>query len=490
MSKQQTAGGDGSLDAELDWDAVLAGREPDAPRLDPVATAGPPADADPPADERAAVDPVPAVDSRARDVPAPVSLGAGWTVLPGPGRWGGTLRISDAARALAARRDQAVAVEPPGGSPADPAGNGHQTGEWEPDGPPAPLRPSESGLPDSDAPDHAPGRAAAGRERRAGPGRAQAEPARQDDVPARRPSAEDLTAELLVRDHRPAARSGLRGALYRASGRTVNLGPSAAELRERALLEQVRMPISGCFRIAAISLKGGVGKTTAAFCLGATLASLRGDRVIAIDANPDVGTLAEHVLRQNRNDVWDLLADPDSITRYAQVRGFTSQSPDRLEVLASARDPQLSHAFDATDYERVMAIAERFYTMVVTDCGTGMVHSAMDGVLASVDQLVLVSSASLDGARSASATLDWLEAQGHGALAAGACVVVNSVRSRSAEVDVDRLADHFRSRSRAVVTVPYDSHLAQGTSIELASLQRSTRRSWVELAAEVVADLG
>jgi len=41
-----------------------------------------------------------------------------------------------------------------------------------------------------------------------------------------------------------------------------------------------------------MSRKGGVGKTTMTLALGSTFASLRGDRVIAVDANPDAGNLA------------------------------------------------------------------------------------------------------------------------------------------------------------------------------------------------------
>ena len=56
---------------------------------------------------------------------------------------------------------------------------------------------------------------------------------------------------------------------------------------------------------------------------------------------------------------------------------------------------------------------ERFYSLVLTDCGTGLMHSAMSAVLSKADALIVVSSGSVDGARSASATLDWLDAHGH-----------------------------------------------------------------------------
>ncbi|MEK8172751.1 AAA family ATPase [Streptomyces sp. M19] len=61
-----------------------------------------------------------------------------------------------------------------------------------------------------------------------------------------------------------------------------------------------------CYRIAVISLKGGVGKTTTTTALGATLATERQDKVIAIDANPDAGTLGRRVRRETgrRSATW------------------------------------------------------------------------------------------------------------------------------------------------------------------------------------------
>lgn len=77
----------------------------------------------------------------------------------------------------------------------------------------------------------------------------------------------------------------------------MNPGDSAQQRRNDAMIHRVRTPIQGDFRLAVLSLKGGVGKTTTTVGLGATLSSLRGDRVIALDANPDLGTLANRVRR-------------------------------------------------------------------------------------------------------------------------------------------------------------------------------------------------
>ena len=126
-----------------------------------------------------------------------------------------------------------------------------------------------------------------------------------------------------------------------------------------------------------------------------------------------------------------LLRDAEGISSYSDVRNYTSQGPSRLEVLASESDPAVSEAFSSDDYARTLEVLERFYSLVLTDCGTGMLHSAMSAVLNNADVLIVVSSGSVDGARSASATLDWLDAHGYQQLVADSIAVINAVRPQS-----------------------------------------------------------
>ena len=123
-----------------------------------------------------------------------------------------------------------------------------------------------------------------------------------------------------------------------------------------------------------------------------------------------------------------------------------------------------------------MTLLEHFYNVVLTDCGTGLMHSAMKGVLDVADSLLIVSSASIDGARSASATLDWLDAHGYRDLVSRSVAVINYVRRSSGNVDLDRVSDHFAARCRAVVRLPFDPHLEEGAEIELDKLASRTRR--------------
>jgi len=297
----------------------------------------------------------------------------------------------------------------------------------------------------------------------------------------------ELATTELLRPVKPPPSEGWRRLLYEASGRLINLGESPRAARYNNLVAQVNRPLRGSYRIAVVSLKGGVGKTTISATLGSIFATVRGDRVVALDANPDRGTLSQKVPLETPATVRQLLQEAATVERYSDVRRYTSQGPSGLEVLASETDPAVSDAFSADDYSRAMDILERYYGLVLTDCGTGMLHSAMSAILARADVLIVVSSGSADGARSASQTLDWLDAHGHEDLVRNSIAVINGVRQRSGNVDMQKVVDHFSRRCRAVRLVPFDPHLEEGVEINLDRLKRGTREALTELAA-VVAD--
>ena len=314
---------------------------------------------------------------------------------------------------------------------------------------------------------------------------AQAAPYRPEPLP--HTPYPELSTGMLLRPVKPPPSEGWRRLVYDLSGRLINLGESPRAARHNNLVAQVNRPLRGCYRIALLSLKGGVGKTTITATLGSMFASIRGDRVVALDASPDRGTLSQKVPLETAATVRQLLRDAGSIERYSEVRRYTSKVPSGLEVLASETDPAISEAFSADDYNRTMDMLERFYGLVLTDCGPGLLHSAMSSVLEKADVLLVVASGSIDGARSAAATLDWLDAHGHGELVRNSIAVINAVRPRTGKLDMDKVVDHFSRRCRAVRLVPFDPHLDEGAEISLDRLRRGTREALTELAA-VVAD--
>jgi MinD-like ATPase involved in chromosome partitioning or flagellar assembly len=308
---------------------------------------------------------------------------------------------------------------------------------------------------------------------------------RLSDEPIRRQSAHTPEAnELGLLPAKAVPRQGWRKAVHQMTGGAVNLGESAAESSWRALVERVNQPVRGSYSIAVLSLKGGVGKTTTAFGLGATFASLRGDRVIAVDANPDFGTLGQRGPNQTSSTVRNLLTGGE-ILRYPDMRRHTSQSPSRLEILVSERDPAVSEAFTEADYHAVHQTLDRFYNIIIADCGTGLTHSATRGVLNVADALVVVASPAIDSARSALATLDWLGCHGYARLVPDASVVLSSAQPGAMPIKTEQLIKHFRTRVRSLFVVPYDPHLAAGGEISLDLMTSRTRREYAELAASV-----
>ncbi|WP_370324890.1 AAA family ATPase [Euzebya sp.] len=296
----------------------------------------------------------------------------------------------------------------------------------------------------------------------------------------------DFDHSAWVEARNPAPVRGWRRWLWRVTGGRFRPNPTAEERRSRQLLAAARRPFTGARTIAVISTKGGVGKTTTALNLGHTLAMTRGDRVVALDANPDAGSLGYRVARETDATALDLLAYPEEITGYAQIRGFTSQAPSRLEVIASPDDPRLTRRLGRDEYERLLGILRLQYNLVVADCGTGILDSATRGVVQAADQLVVVTGPSVDAARAVTYLLAWLREHGMADMVADAVVVINGVRDGRRPVDVTKVVDHFRALVRDVVVVPFDVELANGAAVELEWLDVTTRQAYLELAGVLV----
>jgi MinD-like ATPase involved in chromosome partitioning or flagellar assembly len=302
-----------------------------------------------------------------------------------------------------------------------------------------------------------------------------------------------LTADRLLevnRKTRPAPEGGWSRFVYGLTFHTVNLGDSAAVRARKELDHRIQKQFEGGTRfVPVLTRKGGVGKTTVTTLLGMALADARDDRIIAVDANPDRGTLSERVPKQTRATVRDVVHKAPSIGGFTDFSALVSRDETRLDILASDTDPLLSEAFDENDYNVVADLAERFYSIVLTDCGTGIVHSVMRATLQRADSVVIVSGGSVDEARLASETLTWLEANGYGDLVRNAVVALNTATQGTNLVKLDEIESHFRSRVREIVRIPYDPQLAAGSVVSYKDLKPITKYSARTLAALVVEGL-
>ncbi|WP_234401536.1 TcpE family conjugal transfer membrane protein [Thermobifida halotolerans] len=277
---------------------------------------------------------------------------------------------------------------------------------------------------------------------------------------------------------------GTRG--WRRLARVVTGGNSANSRPQLppAELERLRTPLDGSRGLVVLGCTGGAGQTVTTLMLGHTLAAYRDDRVVAVDINPGPESLSRRVRTETPETLTSLLANTDALHVYSSLRGYTSQTPSGLEVVATLDDPYVQ-TLDDRDYATLTATLRRHYTITLLDpAATGVARA-----LPVVDGLVLVAPASSDAARSVALTFEWLDGHGYADLRSRAIVVINGVSRRSL-ADVDAAEQVARGNCRAIVRVPWDDHIAATQSvIEVRALRQTTRRAYAALSAVVAANL-
>ncbi|WP_248760931.1 MinD/ParA family protein [Pseudarthrobacter sp. SSS035] len=294
-----------------------------------------------------------------------------------------------------------------------------------------------------------------------------------------------------VRPDRPRPTTGVRGALYSATGGYLNLGPSAKDQDDAELERRIARPLSGSFNTAVLSLKGGIGKTSTTVGVGMILAEYRGDHPCAIDANPDSGDLAERALGEmlyqkvKPRTVTDIVRDIDAINSLTALTDYMHHA-NRLHLVAGEQDPALSDALTAAEYSKIHHLVSQYYSVTLTDCGTGVSHPAMAGVLPRATNLVIASGYAVSGAKRARNTLQWLAGHGYENLARNAIVVVTDKDQVSTRVDKRAIEEHLAGYCRKLITVPHDRGVADGDRISLEKISGNTRRAYKEIAAAIV----
>lgn len=286
-------------------------------------------------------------------------------------------------------------------------------------------------------------------------------------------------------------RSGVRKVIYDLTGGVINMGPSEKELKEEELKERIARPLRGSRNTAILSLKGGIGKTSTTVGVGMTLADIRGDTPCAIDANPDSGDLVERALgerafqAQQPRSITDLLKMLDGIDSLTQLQGYLQQA-GRLHVLAGEQDPALSDSLTAEEWKRVHAEFAKYYPVILTDCGTGVSHNAMEGILQTADNIIIAAGFAVSGAQRALQTLEWLSNHGYAELAKESIVVITDKETVSERVNKQAIQDSLRGYCRKLVVVPFDRAVVDGDRINLDTLQEETRWAYMDIAAAMV----
>jgi len=361
-------------------------------------------------------------------------------------------------------------------------------------------------------------------------------PPQPDEAPTAVPS--DAATDEVDADPRWAdiaqqpATHGLRGAL---NGMGLTLTPGAAELEQRraALREQIaleekerlaaeerarteatqesrraarereaaakdkaqRVIIQTTYgepkTIAFMNEKGGVGKTTDTYCIGATMGRIRGGDVIAWDANETRGTLGFRAQKDSHTrSVVDLLEEAaDDFTtvqgsKRATLTRYTRGQGDNLfGVIASDQSRDRQDLVDGDAFVQVHEILSRFYSLILIDTGNNHRVSHFTSALEATDQLVIPVSAGADGAYAAEVMLDNFTSLGHAELVKNAVVLLHDSATRRG--DAGAIAQRFEDRVRAIIPIPFDSALDTGDEIDYDVLAPATRAAYQEAAAAI-----
>ena len=86
--------------------------------------------------------------------------------------------------------------------------------------------------------------------------------------------------------------------------------------------------------------------------------------------------------------------------------------------------------------------------------------------------------------------MDWLRQNGYQDLLSRACVVINHVNSGKPNINVPDLVAQFERHLQPgrVVVLPWEKHIATGTTIEFDLLSSTYQRRVLELAAALSED--
>jgi MinD-like ATPase involved in chromosome partitioning or flagellar assembly len=305
---------------------------------------------------------------------------------------------------------------------------------------------------------------------------------------------EHLRPSDLVEGRKFAPSRGWRYWIYRTTFKQWNLGESPDERHERVLIETIAAPLRGTYSIAVVGAKGGVGKTTESVGIGSTFAGIRKDKVIAIDADPSQGAnLADRVDSKAKSSIHEVNKDA-KLFGYTDIRSHVGQNKVGLDVLASAQHVSSRASITADALKKAHQRLQRFYSILLMDCGVNFDDPVMPGVLAKADAIVVVASVAVDGAVGADAALRWLHQEGYNQLLSRLVVVINEIRPTAGGKDrkntrrlITSMTEYFSKfvKPEQIFVMPFDEHIATTDVLELNELAPAARRRFLEITTAV-----
>jgi len=344
------------------------------------------------------------------------------------------------------------------------------------------------------------------------PGREAAEEAEpQFAVPAARRSAEPTTTDQT--NGAPSARERPYDSEYvmgsivpvtrvpkstRGWRALLGIGPGARERAERADRAAACQAYGRPVTIVVADPRGGSGKTTTSLLLAGAFGTARGGGVLALENHELRGTMHLRTgAPMGATNIRDLIRAQQenqggqAMVRLGDLSGFVRhQVAGQYDVLVSAT--KSGRALKREEFEDVHALVSRFYQLIIVDTANNESAENWRAAIDKADALVVPVKWRNDYSVPAIEMLEELE---HG----GDERVVGLVRravvvASHGQGDVDsrcrqHLMPYFAERTRAVIEIDPDPHIAEGNVIQHDQLSAATRRQAERVAAEVASSI-
>jgi putative peptide zinc metalloprotease protein len=258
---------------------------------------------------------------------------------------------------------------------------------------------------------------------------------------------------------------------------------SAGEQAEAELDDAISAAmVSRSNRIAVVSPKGGVGKTTCTFLVGNLLASHPRLRVLAMDANRDFGTLASLAPEPERvsRSLADLLANIDRVNSATELGPYVSRIATGLHVMAAPARPEVMAELTPELYGELLDFVSAYYDVILLDLGTGIIDPLAQFGIERADQTLVVTTPEFVTAEKVLGALRYLRGDDDPRVPAHArrlTVVMNGAVNHSG--GLEEIGAAFRDAGVPDhVSIPYDERLRvmlDSATYEIDSLGRGTR---------------
>ncbi|MGX1853708.1 hypothetical protein [Streptomyces sp. NPDC055299] len=271
------------------------------------------------------------------------------------------------------------------------------------------------------------------------------------------------------------------------AGRVVRRAIASSPAAETTAVTQagyaIQQPFTTGRQISVTSIRGGAGKSTVSALLALTYAHYRADPVLAVEADPALGTLPHRLgateVRWSGTDLAQIV-DPSMLI--TDLTGYLIPFPGGGWLLPGSQGA-IGTRLDIDTYRVVMTSLRRYFATTVVDCETLPAEVARTA-LVTTQARILVCPATPEGVAATRSVLDWVGGLHPRMLPT--TVVVLSHAAPDTGLDVRKAAEHLGVGGAVVLPLPYDRHLAAGGAIRTELLGERTLQAAARIAAEAM----